>query len=107
MGVQQGLSGKDHSRRAKPALNGTIINKSLLDDGQLVVFVYHPLDGNDIFACSFNCWIQTGINNQAIDQNRAGATLSLPTAFFGPFHVQWTAQQVEERLMAVSCYFNI
>jgi hypothetical protein len=72
-----------------------------LDDGQLVILLYKPLDGFDVFAFSLESRIEAGIDGETVDKDRTGSALSFPASLLGACHVQGAAEKIEQRLVAV------
>ena len=86
----QGRRGQDHPGRADPALRAALGDKSRLER----MSALQALDRLDLRAARLREGNQAGIDRLAVEQNRAGATLSLAAAFLRARQSAFLAQDV-------------
>src|SRR5207237_9663326 len=94
-GDEEPVRGDDHPRRADAALRPAAIEEALLHRRQLAA-------SGDAFHCQHRRALdladgdETGIDQLAVDQHRAGAALALAAAFFRAGEAEIFAQDVEQ-----------
>src|SRR4051794_35027805 len=86
----------DLSRRAITALERILVDKGLLHRVQLVTS-RESLDGEDLLSLRGKRQCQAGHYPTAIDQDGAGAALTVVTAFFAAVEADVLAQRVQQR----------
>ncbi len=67
----------------------------------------HPLDGLDGLAGAREADHQAGKNGLAVDQDRAGATLSELAAMFRPGEIQVLTEDLEQCLVWIEGHFDV
>jgi hypothetical protein len=91
---------KDHTRSADSTLGAAAIKESLLQCPYTAVSG-QAFDGNDGSAIRLKRRDQAAIHQHSVEQNAAGATLTLATTFFRPRQSQFVPQDVHQALHRV------
>jgi hypothetical protein len=98
----QQINGRQyHPRRAYATLRAAAINEGLLNSVQLIAS-RNAFDS--LNRCAFNLcdWNQATVNDPAIDNDAASATLTFAATFLCPRELQLLTQYVEQTLHRVS-----
>src|SRR5215468_10235184 len=95
--------GKNHPRRADPALSAAVPQKGLLKKVELSVRS-QALDGDDGGAVGLQRRHETTVHEVTVDQNRASAAFSLATTFFDARQAQVFAQNIQQARHRIRLY---
>ena len=101
---EQSLGGHDHAGGAETALDGSFLNEDLLDLVQFPILL-QTFDGQDALAFQLAGKYQAGVHGLAVDDDGAGAALTLAAAFLGTGEAQVLPQEIQQAL--VRAYFQL
>ena len=94
---EQVMRGENHSGGADAALRPAVLEEALLDGIELWTDG-EAFDGADGCAVGLQCRDEAGVDELAVQQDGAGATLTFAAAFFCSGKVQVFAEEIEEPL---------
>ena len=93
MGIfaQQSGSGNDEAGSAVAALQGSVVNKGLLDGRKVALLIGKALNGLEVLAVHLGGQHQAAVDQYAVNNHGAGTALAGAAAFLGTGQVQHIA----------------
>ena len=104
--IQQRLGCQNHSRSAKAALQGKLVNKGLLDRVECAIRPGQPFNRQDTAIADFISKEGAGAHRKGIDQDRAGATDLNFARDLGAGEVESLAQDLGQCFLGFDLYLD-
>ena len=96
MSLEEVMGGEDHARCTDAALRATGFEEALLDGSEVGGVAGQPFDGGDARVSGLEHWDEAGVNQDTVEQDRAGAALAFAAAFLGAGEAEGLAKDVEQ-----------